>query len=116
MPIEHAKSQLPVVTSGCKLAHMKEGESIFPISVITTGSDDRSYNLAPWIAVELFGSVVTMPIERAKFQLPVVTSGCKLAHKKDGENIFHTSVITTGNDDQKLQFSALNSHWNCWFL
>src|SRR5579863_4006780 len=57
-----------------------------------------------------------MPIERAKVQLPVVTSGCKLAHKKVGENIFPMNVITTGSDDQKLQFCALNSHWNCCLL
>ena len=60
--------------------------------------------------------VVTIPIERAKLQLPVVTSGCALVHPKEGENIFPMSLLRTGCDDRKLQFSALNSHWNCWLL
>ena len=37
-----------------------------------------------------------MEIQCAKLQLPVVTSGCKLAHQEDGENIFPMSVIKTG--------------------
>ena len=58
--------------------------------------------------MELLVSVVTMPIKRAKLQFPIVTSGCALVLPKDGENIFPMSLIKTGSDDRKLQFSALN--------
>ena len=75
MPIECAKLELPVVTSGCKLAYQKDGENIFPMSLIKPEVTTGSCNLAHWFAVELLTFVVTMPIERAKLQLPVVTSG-----------------------------------------
>src|SRR5579863_9766387 len=52
-----------------------------------------------------------MIIERAKLQLPVVTSGCTLVHHKDGENIFSMSLNKTGRDDRKLQFNAFNWHY-----
>src|SRR5579863_1066991 len=108
MPTEHVKLQLPVITSGCALVHPKDGENIFPMSLIKTGSDDRKLQFSPLNYVKVLVSVVTMPTERAKLQLPVVTSGCALVHPKDGEHIFPVSLIKTGNDDRKLQFSALN--------
>src|SRR5579863_768525 len=110
MPIERAKLQLPVVNSGCTLFLPKDGENIFPMSLIKTGSDNRKLQFSALIAVEVLVSVITMPIERAKLQLPVITSGCTLVHPKDGENIFPMSLIKTVSDDQKLQFSALNWH------
>jgi len=39
--IECAKLQLPVVTLGCTLVLQKDGENIFPISLIKNGSEDR---------------------------------------------------------------------------
>src|SRR5579863_5004273 len=109
MTIELTKMQLPVVTSGCKLAHKKAGESIFPMSVITAGSDHRKLRFSSLNCRGTVGFCCdNSSIERTKLQLPVVTSGCKLAHTKDGESIFPMSVITTGNDDRKLQFSDLN--------
>ena len=32
------------------------------------------------------------------------------------KNIFPMSIITTGSDDRKLTFSALNWHWKYWLL
>src|SRR5579863_584202 len=105
MPIERAKLQLPVVTSGCTLFLPKDGENIFPMSLIKTGSDNRKLQFCALITVEVLVSVVTMPIEHAKFKLPVVTSGCTLVHPKDGENIFPMSLIKTGSDKRKLQLA-----------
>ena len=108
MPTEHVKLQLLVITSGCALVHPKDGENIFPMSLIKTGSDDRKLQCSPLNCVEVLVSVVTMPTERAKLQLPVVNSGFALGHPIDGENNFPMSLIKTGSDDRKLQFRPLN--------
>jgi len=65
--------------------------------------------------VELLVSVVTIPIERAKLQLPVVTSGFTLVHPKGGENFFPMSLRKTGSDNRKLQFCALNCRGSVGF-
>src|SRR5579863_1613770 len=109
MPIKRAKLQLPVVTSGCSLVLPKDGENIFPMSLIKTGSDNRKLQFS---ALNCRGSVivsvVTMPIECAKLKLPVITCDCTLVHKKGGENIFPMIPIKTRSDDRKLQCSAFN--------
>ena len=64
------------------------------------------------MALELLYFVVVMPIERAKRQLLVIISGWNFAHMKDNTNIFPIGVITSGSNDCKLPFSALNSHSN----
>src|SRR5579863_4466420 len=111
MPIERAKLQLSVVTSGCALVDPKDGENIFPMIPIKTGSDDQKLQFS---ALNCRGTVgfcsMTMQIERAKLQLPVVTSGCKLAHQKEGEHIFPIILIKTEVYDRKLQISAFNWH------
>src|SRR5579863_5190966 len=108
MPIERAKLQLQVVTSGCALVHPKDGENIFPMSLIKTRSDDRKLQFSALNCRGTIGFCSDHVNKRAKLQLPVVTSGCALVLPKDGENIFPMSLIKTRSDDRKLQFSALN--------
>ena len=60
--------------------------------------------------------VVLLPVERAKRQLHVVTSGYNYAHLKDSKHIFPMSIIKTNSDNRKFQFSAFNWHWNYWLL
>ena len=55
-------------------------------------------------------AVMTMPIEHSELQLLVAISGCTYAHLKDNKNIFLMNIITTGSDDRKRTFRALNQH------
>src|SRR5579863_3940838 len=106
MPIERTNLQLPVVTSGCTLVHQKVGQNIFPMRLVKSGSGDQKLQFSALNCRGNVGFVVTMPIERANLQLPVVPSGCKLVHQEVDQNIFPMSLVKTGSDDQKIQFSA----------
>ena len=56
-----------------------------------------------------------MSVQRIKWQLPDVTSGCNYAHIKNSKDIFPMNKIETGSDDRKKPFSALNWHWKAGF-
>src|SRR5579863_8543527 len=49
MAVKPTKCTLPVVTSGFNYAHLKDLFTIFPVSIHSTGSDDRKLSFSAFI-------------------------------------------------------------------
>ena len=73
-----------------------------------------SCNLARSIGIVTTEANSSTAIERSKLQLPVVISGFNYDHREYTYTTTTMSTTTTGSDDWKLPFSALN--WRCHMI